>query len=405
MLKSKEMFNTMKRILSAIWSKKKDCRAFEAYLESEFAYPASEYMEYVIGARELNELNPKEIFWLIKGINKLQQRIKIEDYFVESEIREFSNAKFVFVKESIYPYVIDIKDEISDDQWVTTMDMDLMKDLYDKQLIVYNPNTQRELKRIVRGQEEIYTVNVNMSSVDEIRQLMYAGKFIPNDLSFNLNLDNPDVKFDIVNEKLVLYEGRLDIIDGFHRFKAAIMNKADNPDFNFKFIINLMNFNEAKACDYIAQEDKRNKISIDYRKSLDTNNLTNIIIDRINASPDSLVRGLIGKEGTNVISRADLFWLVDTLYNTKDMSRGELLRTAGHIINVMNLAIDDNADYLNGINFMEMTFIIYATTVSSDDFTCFERMKKAMNKKDGVAHLSTRINKKKILTLVKELFE
>lgn len=404
MLKSKEMFNSMNKYLNAIWSKKSEYRAFEEYLNKEFNYPSTEYMEYVIGAREISNLQPRELFWLIKGINNVKTRIKIESYFSDNEIREYSNAKFVFIKESIYPYKIEIKDELTDDQWVTTLDMDQIKDLYDKQLIVYNPNTQRELKRIVRGEEEVYTINYNKQSVLEIKGLMASGRFIPNDLSFNLNLDNPEVEFDIIDNTLILYKGRFDIIDGFHRFKAAIMLKTENEDFKFKFVINIMNFNEAKACDYIAQEDKRNKISIDYRKSMDSNNLANVIVDRINTRPDSLIRGLIGKQGTNIISRADLFWLIDSLYKTKEMSRGELLRTAEHIINVINYVIDELPKLLDGMNFVEMAAIIYSTTVSSDAFTCAEKALNAIHNENKVAHLTSRVNKTKALAVIKELF-
>ena len=90
---------------------------------------------------------------------------------------------------------------------------------------------------------------------------MSKGEFVPNALTLNLNVDDPEVDFDIVGSELILNSGKFDIIDGFHRFRAAINTKIKNPDFQFNFILNIMNFTEDKACQYIEQEDKRNKIS------------------------------------------------------------------------------------------------------------------------------------------------
>ena len=48
--------------------------------------------------------------------------------------------------------------EIAEDQWVTKISIDLLKEFYDNQLIIYNPRTQRQLKQRRRGQDVSYTI-------------------------------------------------------------------------------------------------------------------------------------------------------------------------------------------------------------------------------------------------------
>ena len=130
------------------------------------------------------------------------------------------------------------------DQWVTVMSIKQIKELQDKQLLVYNPNTQRELKKKVKNGDVYYTINVNMSSVNDIEKELLSGEFIPNDLSFNLNIDNPEVDFDVADGSMIVNRGQFDIIDGFHRLSAAVRAFRQNPDIDFKFTVNLMNFDE-----------------------------------------------------------------------------------------------------------------------------------------------------------------
>ena len=44
---------------------------------------------------------------------------------------------------------------------------------------------------------------------------MSKGEFVPNALTLNLNVDDPEVDFDIVESELILNSGKFDIIDGF----------------------------------------------------------------------------------------------------------------------------------------------------------------------------------------------
>lgn len=404
MLKSKELLNFLQDELGIIGTKKMLRDKFENYLEKKYKLPPVEYSAYIIGAKNLEEIDPQIAFWLIDAVNTINSKsINVKNYFSDLEIRQFSKSEYTFQKDEIYPIIINNVIEVAYDQWVTVMSIKQIKELQDKQLLVYNPNTQRELKKKVKNGDVYYTINVNMSSVNDIEKELLSGEFIPNDLSFNLNIDNPEVDFDVADGSMIVNGGQFDIIDGFHRFSAAVRAFRQNPDIDFKFTVNLMNFDEKKACAFIAQQNKRNKISRTYSKSLDANDSTNIVINRLNTSPNSLIKGMIGKEGTNIVNVTDLFIFIDTFYDTKKMSRSDLLRTSNHIINVFNICVDNNHDLLQKINTIDLGIIVYGSTLGTDEFECYENIQKAIANKSNIQRPITTLNKKSI-GMIKNLF-
>lgn len=359
-------------------------------------------MQYILGARELDELNADQIFWIIDGLNHISHNsINVSEYFSDLEIRKYSALKYEYKKPEKYPFIIKNVLQVADDQWVAVVDVNFLKEMYDKQLIVYNPNTQRELKKVTRNGNTFYSIKVNNKSVTEITNLLLSNQFIPNALSFNLSIDNPNVEFDVRNNSIIILGGQLDIIDGYHRFKAAIEAKALDDDFNYPFIMEIMNFDETKACAYIAQEDKRNKLSLDYSKSLDATNPTMLIVDRINSSPASLLKGLVGKEGMNVVNKAHLFGVIDYFYDTKKLSRSELVRTANYLISIINMCIDSNPKYLESISLTELAIIICGTTQSRHEDVCFDKIIHAL--KNNI-HVTISSASRKNMRIIEKMF-
>lgn len=372
MLRSEALKKNIELRFSYILGKRANLKQLDAYLTKNYNYPATEYMQFVLGARTLDLLDDEKLYWILDGINslKISEKIPLEKYYSDLEIRKYSTQKYVEKTIEKYPVVLEGIKEINNDQWFLVADVNLFKELYDKQLIVYNPNTQRQLKKTSNG----YKIDVNNKSVKEIEKLLENDEFISNDLSFNLSIDNPNVEFDIVGDKIIITNGQLDIIDGFHRFRAAMNVKKRNPEFNYNFGMKIMNFDEAKANTYIGQEDKRNKISVVHSKSLDATNPVNIIVERVSKNPNSSLKGLVGTEGTAPISRAFLFGAIDYYYKVSDCSRSEIARKSNHIINVFNNCMDAHPEFVDGISKTDLVIIVYGSTLSDDAEECFEKI-------------------------------
>ena len=308
--------------------------------------------------RPLSDVSDKEIYWVIDGLNEtlskngelnLVKDFKIKDIFTDKEIQKYSKSKFENVTETIYPISFKVL-KISDDQWLSTISSKKLFELYKNQIINYNKNTQRPLKEVTKHGVKIYKINKNKQSVNAIKEDLKKGLFIPNCLTFNINMDNPSNEYyvDEENGELVLENGQFDLIDGFHRYSAITELLLENPDIEFNFGIWIMNFDENKSCRFIAQEDKRNKINKTYTKSLDAlngDNFSSRIIQVLNENNNSPFKGKLTRYNDSNINYDDVVITIND--NFKCNTRMEANRLSENIIKSFEILEDDNIDITN----------------------------------------------------------
>ena len=308
--------------------------------------------------RPLSDVSDKEIYWVIDGLNEtlsengesnLVKDFKIKDIFTDKEIQKYSKSKFENVTETIYPISFKVL-KISDDQWLSTISSKKLFELYKNQIINYNKNTQRPLKEVTKHGIKTYKINKNKQSVNAIKEDLKKGLFIPNCLTFNINMDNPSNEYyvDEENGELVLENGQFDLIDGFHRYSAITELLLENPDIEFNFGIWIMNFDENKSCRFIAQEDKRNKINKTYTKSLDAlngDNFSSRIIQVLNENNNSPFKGKLTRYNDSNINYDDVVITIND--NFKCNTRMEANRLSENIIKSFEILEDDNIDITN----------------------------------------------------------
>ena len=308
--------------------------------------------------RPLSDVSDKEIYWVIDGLNEtlsengesnLVKDFKIKDIFTDKEIQKYSKSKFENITETIYPISFKVL-KISDDQWLSTISSKKLFELYKNQIINYNKNTQRPLKEVTKHGIKTYKINKNKQSVNAIKEDLKKGLFIPNCLTFNINMDNPSNEYyvDEENRELVLENGQFDLIDGFHRYSAITELLLENPDIEFNFGIWIMNFDENKSCRFIAQEDKRNKINKTYTKSLDAlngDNFSSRIIQVLNENNNSPFKGKLTRYNDSNINYDDVVITIND--NFKCNTRMEANRLSENIIKSFEILEDDNIDITN----------------------------------------------------------
>lgn len=270
----------------------------------------------VLGMIELNTLSDEELFWFAEfpGV-----KVNVADYFSDKEIRKYSKSRTE--KQSLkYPIVLENVLQIDVDQWVTTIKTQDLCKLYNNNLLVYNPATQRNPKSKEINGQTVYRININRQSVAQIKSLLERNLFIPNDISLNIR-----GSFKCDGDSIIIEDDGMDVIDGFHRLMAIIELTSQNPDYNNTFILNLMYFSEEKAKRYIAQQDKRNKINKSYSRTLDNTRYENLIVTRLNEDPDSCFYGRIKPFGENRIDSGKMIEAVGYLFRPKNNSDvGEL---------------------------------------------------------------------------------
>ena len=323
----------------------------------------------------LSELPIEELLWYTEALIKTIQNtsyanlisgITIDNYFTEIERISFGNKKKKFDKsESIYPIVIENILQISEEQWATVMDLNKLQSMYQNQVIYYNRNTQRPATVKNTGGIQSYSITVKEKSVTEIKDLMQNNLFIPNTISLNLNLDNPELKYEILNNKIIIHEGGLDIVDGYHRFKGALRAKKEKPDFNINFIINIMNFDEEKASMFIAQEDKKNKMDRNASKSMDTSNPINLLLKKLNEDSNSVFLDKIKKNPIDEIDYYKFFNILDLSFKIKN--RNEVKDIVKLIKSVTNYLEEETSDKNIFNDIKSLFFIIRYISLNSEN--------------------------------------
>lgn len=341
---------------------------FSTYLKEKYDMPPSVTQNFLFEPKDaimiLND-NPYDVGLLFQIIDALSatadkkqtQPIRLTTYFSEQEIYNYKNRKYTKSEKSIYPFEIQTLAKINEDQWVAVIDAKVLSNMNDLQLIRYNKNTQRNLTE-KNGE---FQITLKEKSVTEIHNLMKQKLFISNALTLNLNFDDPETDFvyDEQSNKIILTNGKLDIIDGYHRFRAMMKGIALDENFNQKMVAYITNFDEAKAKRYIVQEDKRNKIDVRHIKSIDDTKAVNVIINRLNEDPSSCLYCRIGREDeTDKISLQQFSQWMSRYY--KIQNRADIFKISKKMKNVFNTLVENGVD-IGNIGFLELGVIIAAT--------------------------------------------
>jgi hypothetical protein len=223
-----------------------------------------------------------------------EQNIKPETYFTEQEINTAKNFRRESEEQSKYPLVFENVMKIGDDHYVTYKTAQEVAGYYAKNLIVYNKQTQRNAKYSEYQDKIVEMISINKSSISDIAKDIVEGRQITNFITFNI-LQNGEENFeyDAKNKTLTVFEGEIDILDGFHRSMGILSAVQKEPNVKYITGINIVNWDIEKSRRFIVQEDKRNKINASHVKSLNPDRYENMIIKKLNESSSSDLKGKI----------------------------------------------------------------------------------------------------------------
>jgi hypothetical protein len=231
-----------------------------------------------------------------------EQNIKPDNFFTEQEISTSKNFRRESEEQNRYPIVFDNVMKIGEDHFVTYKTAQEVAGYYAKNLIVYNKQTQRNAKYSEYQDKIVEMISINKASISDIQNDIVEGRQITNFITFNI-LQNGEENFeyDAKNKTLTVFEGEIDILDGFHRSMGILAAVQKEPNVKYITGINIVNWDIEKSRRFIVQEDKRNKINPSHVKSLNPEKYENIIIKKINESSSSDFKGRITTD--NVLIR------------------------------------------------------------------------------------------------------
>ena len=339
-----------KRILNFI-SDTELCNKICNYANEKYDLPRSVTSDYVSLRNPLEEANEFILFCILDSIEhvKEEKKSEIPNYYVEKEIKTYSQSKFK-VDKIKFPMKLKAL-QISEEQWISSIDFKTLMKLRAAQLIVYNENTQRTMQRVLRNEKEFYKIDINKYAVSEIERLYKENTYIPTPLTFNIPVDsNADFYYNEETCELVIMSlDGFDIVDGYHRYIAACKACDSDPNLNFTMELRIVNFPENKAQQFIYQEDQKNLMTKTDSNTYDQMNIANRIVEKVNTNPQSNLFGLISRNN-GIISYKDFSEIISYLYlnanNKKKNANSIVLAVSKKLTDDFNILTDYNTKYI-----------------------------------------------------------
>lgn len=323
-------------------------------LEERYQMPISLTSDICAGREPISEQNDFVGFCLLSVLSPKE----ITKYFTDEEIKLFSVEKFD-KHEFELPLVFNNMVQITPDQWIGKITAKELMALKDAQIIKYNENTQRTMKRIVRGESRYYKIALNEKSVEEIKDALKNGIYISDDIT--LNMPQETTEFSYYKGNITISElDKLDIIDGYHRYIAISRAMIENEDFDYPMELRLVNFSEEKAKQLIYQKDQKTRMRQVDSAALNQYNPANIVVSQLNADPSSNLQGMIGRNSGN-INQADLSAFINAFYfPTGKATRKDILSVEKELQGKFNAYISSNLNLVDHVfTTKEIAVIIY----------------------------------------------
>lgn len=265
-------------------------------LMDHFGLEVSVVDDMITFKRDIKEFTSFQIFCVMWFLD----RNSLSKFFTESEIDALSKEKIV--KETVsFPLILDPMVAITDDQWIGRVTLQTLMRWRNAQLLNYDENEQRALRRVKFGNIEVFKPYVNAKSVLEIRNAMESGSYIPDTLTLNMGDGS---EYDFSNGKLTIYSlanNMFNLDDGYHRYLAMSQIHDFDKEFDFPMELRIVNFENSKATSFIFQQDQKTKMKKVVSDSYDVNAIPNKVATRLNN--DRLgcnITGMIGRNGAAI---------------------------------------------------------------------------------------------------------
>ena len=365
MKQDRERLNERIRLLI---SKLQERRPFYDYLKETYNIPISLSADICAIRKDISGESDFVAFALLDGLTYTTNTSQKElgKFFTDDEINTFKNQRLATEKFEL-PLIFNNMVQVAQDQWIGKITAKELMRLKDAQIIKYNENTQRTMKRVVHGENRYYKIMLNNKSVNEIKDSFENGAYISDDITLNMP---ESTEFEYNNGKIVIAElDKLDILDGYHRYIAISRISMENPNFDYPMELRLVNFSEEKAKQLIYQKDQKTKMRQVDSNSMNQYNPANIIVDQLNSDPSSNVQGMIKRNGgqinyTELAAMVDYYWFREM---KKKPSRKDILTIKKELQDKFNIYISSNLSLADHIfNTKELHIIIYCFKYRND---------------------------------------
>lgn len=347
----------VEKLVSTITTRKSRRELYD-HLKRKFDMPESVAADIVTLKKDMAEFTPFELFAIVYCVKKET----LGKFFTEAEIQQLAETKMTVPKIKLPLQLQMLK--VADNQWIGATDMAFIMKLREAQMLNYDENEQRALQIIKRGEIEIRKPFVSRKAVEEIREAMENGTYIPDAITLNMT-DNAEYEYDNGSCTLSIYSlprDMFNLIDGYHRTLAMSEINQFNPEFNLPMELRIVSFTRSEAEAFVFQQDQKTLMKKVVSDSYDPNTITNRIIVRINKSPEFLLQNEINRNGGK-IDQARLAKLIAHYYLQDPVRKADqpkvITTIASELIKKFNELLEQVPELMDGMNVQQLCVAMF----------------------------------------------
>lgn len=243
----------------------------------------------------LDDLDLRILILLTEEVYKVtkEENLKIDTYFNPKEIKTAKQYDYEYENEEEkirLPLTMENVLQIDSQNYLTYWDAQFANKLL-SDLLVYNPETQREARVIKKNNQVEFAIKLFPQSVKEMTAKLLQGKLHYTTITINALVGTAEsgneLIYDPKKQELTINEGTaLNIIDGMHRLTAIKNAIEQNPNLKHVIQVAIKNFNLGQAKDYLAEVSKQNAVSKTRIKELEKSRFSDIVVDYLKRESD-----------------------------------------------------------------------------------------------------------------------
>lgn len=336
--------------------------AMKAY--ERFKIPTGDFMDIISGRIEVSKISDFYLFCVIYMIDLLEGTLVHQNFFTEKEISLYLKTQLQDELHNFFPIIFDCT-QTTNDQWIGSIDVSFLMKLRRLQLIRYNPETQRVMNKVIRGDKEIFKIAIDKVTAENIAKSFESETYIPDTITLNILPDSDaDFFYDAKKKQLIINSiDHFDMTDGFHRYFAMGFVEDKNNGFNYPMELRITNFNTTKAKQFIWQQDQKTKMRRVDSESMNMNDPAVVLLETLNQEISSPLKGMMKRNGGQ-INIGEFARILNYLYFRdipKTKHRSQIITVKKIINDMFNRLFEFDPSYTEkSYSFLELLFLTMA---------------------------------------------
>ena len=254
-------------------------------------------MKYINDAESLNSAPLEDLLLFAEQLNiKLyghENERWINEWLNPSEIKELRIYKKDNESEEILTLPLQLENALpfGNNRYMVNIPNQLIAQMYRSGLIQYNPEIQREAKKIKSGNDILSVINLNPKNLEGIKKQVLNDDLLMTTLYYNCkpesSKDGVEMSYDKRSRKLTIHEGTIvDILDGSHRTVGIYNAYMENKDIKGSMAVMFTNVDEDEAKRFQVDRAKATPISKGRIKELANERCADIAVKRLKIDSD-----------------------------------------------------------------------------------------------------------------------